>query len=389
MKTFKSSKSTKAMLVALVLLVSLLSAFDYPPNNAAVLYYKASMLYEVDDEMNDMLSDLRKGRIELNDKIKEFVNKNHRLLTIVLDASEIEFCDWGFDFSQGLNVLFPRFGKLKQLTWLILADARILAEQGDYETALSRCISIYKIARHMNERPVICYLVGISLNAVANNCVIEILSDMPQDMETLTWLKDQLNQMDKRPISIKLALYYKREAGITSMNPQKISNAISGLDDGACKEDLLERISSADEKFFERNIKYWNNYMDSAEAAIGLPYSEAYSTLKSLDENLVKDLGENPDLALAAVYAPAWWKIYSLSIRMASHYNAVKTAIEIYMIKAKTGKLPDKLPEGLPKDLFSGKDFQYEKTSEGFILRCQGKDLVKDEIHEYEFKVQK
>ena len=389
MKTFKSSKLTKVILVTLVLLVSTSAAFAYPPDNAAVLYYKASMLYEADDEMNDMLFNLGKGRIELNEKIKEFVKKNHKLLTIVLDASEVENCDWGFDFSQGLNVLFPRFGKLKQLTWLIAADARILAEQGNYKAALGRCISICKIARHMNERPLINYLLSISFNAVANNCVIEILSDMPQDMETLTWLKDQLNQMDERPISIKLALYYKREAGITSMNPQKISNAISGLDDGACKEDLLERISSADEKFFERNIKYWNNYMDSAEAAIDLPYSETYSTLKSLDENLAKDLGENPDLALAATYAPAWWKIYSLSIRMASHYNAVKTAIELYMIKAKTGKLPDKLPEGLPKDLFSCKDFEYEKTDDGFILRCQGKDLVKDEIHEYEFKVKK
>ena len=57
------------------------------------------------------------------------------------------------------------------------------------------------------------------------------------------------------------------------------------------------------------------------------------------------------------------------------------------MIKAKTGKLPDELPAGLPKDLFSDRDFEYIKTADGFILRCQGKDLGKDEIYEYEFKV--
>ena len=59
------------------------------------------------------------------------------------------------------------------------------------------------------------------------------------------------------------------------------------------------------------------------------------------------------------------------------------------MIRARTGKLPDSLPAGLPKDLFSGKDFIYEKTEEGVILRCQGKDMEIDEIHEYEFKVKK
>jgi len=44
-------------------------------------------------------------------------------------------------------------------------------------------------------------------------------------------------------------------------------------------------------------------------------------------------------------------------------------------------------PEGLPKDLFSGKDFRYEKTADGFTLRCRGKDLDKNETYQYEFKV--
>jgi len=65
------------------------------------------------------------------------------------------------------------------------------------------------------------------------------------------------------------------------------------------------------------------------------------------------------------------------------------TAVDIYIINAKTGKLPDAIPASLPKDMFSGKDFEYEKTADGFILRCQGRDLLKDEVHEYEFKVAK
>ena len=67
--------------------------------------------------------------------------------------------------------------------------------------------------------------------------------------------------------------------------------------------------------------------------------------------------------------------------------NAIKAALELYIITAKTGKLPDSLPPGMPKDLFSGKDFKYEKISDGFTLKCQSKDLSKDETHEYKFKV--
>ena len=47
------------------------------------------------------------------------------------------------------------------------------------------------------------------------------------------------------------------------------------------------------------------------------------------------------------------------------------------------------LPAGLPKDLFSGKDFLYEKTDAGFTLTGQGKDLDKDIVQKYEFKVAK
>ena len=42
---------------------------------------------------------------------------------------------------------------------------------------------------------------------------------------------------------------------------------------------------------------------------------------------------------------------------------------------------------GAAKDLFSGKDFVYETTKDGFVLKCQGKDMVKDKVHEYSFKV--
>ena len=129
--------------------------------------------------------------------------------------------------------------------------------------------------------------------------------------------------------------------------------------------------------------------MDAVQAAFDLPYMVAYSKLKQLDEKPSKEFSKNPDATFTAACSPTWLKIYTISTRLGSHSNAIKAAIEIYIIKAKTGKLPDALPAGLPPDLFSGKDFAYEKTKDGFILRCQGKDLGKDEFYQYEFKVKK
>jgi len=115
-------------------------------------------------------------------------------------------------------------------------------------------------------------------------------------------------------------------------------------------------------------------------------YEKEYSQLKQL----ASDFDPNDPTSVAAgVFMPALAKILSLKTRAETHANALKAAIEVYLGFAKMGRLPDVLPPGLPKDLFSGKDFGYEKTKDGFVLRCRGKDLDKDEITQYEFKVKK
>jgi hypothetical protein len=264
------------------------------------------------------------------------------------------------------------------------------ADKGDYKKALGRCISISRMALHLNERPIIHYLVGIAINGANNQCITRFLSEMSQDTEILTWLSGELTELDKQPFSIEPVLRWKREAGITSMSPERINDVVrSGLDDGPFKEMVLKRIHDADERFFERNREYWNNYMDSVEAAFDLPYPQGHAKLKKLDEELTKEYSKNPDATLTPSLAPTWARILSLSIRFGTHSNAIRAAIEIYMIKAKTGTLPDALPEGLPGDLFSDEPFQYERTGDGFILRCRGKDLDRDEAYEYEFKIKK
>jgi hypothetical protein len=45
-------------------------------------------------------------------------------------------------------------------------------------------------------------------------------------------------------------------------------------------------------------------------------------------------------------------------------------------------------PDGVPKDPFSGKDFQYETTQDGFLFRCPAPDLTEGAIvRPFEFKV--
>jgi len=394
MKIINSNKLIKVIFGVLMLLVSTPAALTYPPDNAAVLYYNACLFYQVDRKMGREVSELVKGKIKPNEKIIKHVEKNRYAMNLVIDASEIKDCDWSLDYSKGMELMMPQLAPLKGLAKLLIADARILTQQGGYKTALSRCLTVQKMARHINDRMLIMYLVGMGINDYAYNCSRYILSNMPQDMETLTWLNSKLIQLDKEPFSAKPGLYGEiemKESEIRMENKENFLKALS--DENISPPDIrklaLDRVRKADEQFFKRNREYWNNYIADTIAAFDLPYPQAYSKLKQLGEKSSKEFSKNPNATLAAVFASAYVRFYNYEVKDKTYYGAIKTAIEIYMIKAKTGKLPDNLPAGMPKDLFSGKDFQYEKTSEGFILRCQGKDLVKDEIHQYEFKVKK
>ena len=129
--------------------------------------------------------------------------------------------------------------------------------------------------------------------------------------------------------------------------------------------------------------------MDRVKTAFGLPYSEAYATLKQLDKDASEDFEKNPDATLTMCLAPTFLRIYVLSVRLEAGSDALRTAVEVYLAKARTGQLPEALPDNLPAEPFSGKPFEYTRTADGFVLRCRGKDLDKDEAYEYEFKVKR
>lgn len=389
----KTLKDVQWLILGAVFFMGAASVWAYPPDNAAVLYYKAIVLYEANDEMAKMLADFSKGGTEPNDKIREFVKQNRSIIKTVLDAYEVKNCDWGLDFSQGPETLLPHLGGMKKLAYLILADTRILAADGHYEEALNRCMSLYKMARHVNDRYLICYLVGNAIHRLTNDSVIRIMRQMPQDVQSLTRLKSQLIAIDSIPLSIKPAMEGERETMLLTISPEKTMDDILRLLEvwGVKEESVKKKIQSFDKAMIDRNREYLEDYYAGVNAAFDMPYAEGYAVLTNLAQKVKEDAKSKPEAiltnTLALVSDGGYGKIFSHLARTGTQDNAIKTAIEIYLIKAKAGKLPEALPAGPAGDLFSGKPFAYEKTAGGFVLRCQGKDLSRDEICSYEFKV--
>jgi len=394
------------LLTVFILIVCTCPVFALPPepDNAALLYYQAFCVYEKpDDTMKDMIRDLAKGNIEPNPTITRYIESCRPAIKLVENAGELSKCYWGVKYSDGLDAQARYLAETKMLTYIILADTRIALSRDDYDLAIQRCLTARKLAIDVGQDPLaVGYLVEKAIEKLTNKCIQEILSAGVIDLQTLQQLKAQLNKLDSRIKPVEFFLETEQEVMAMYATPERFQDLLPYIDPESLprlvnasddtRECILSYVRNADEQFCRKNMAYYNDYWAEIFSAFKLPYQRAYNKLEELEKKYLEnynDCQENPDAILTVLLGPALYNLYNNGIQSETFSNAVKTALEIYIIAAQTGQLPDSLPAGMPKDLFSGKDFQYEKTAEGFILRCQGKDLVKDEIHEYEFKVQK
>ncbi len=363
-----------------------------PRQNAALIYYQTFLLYQPDSNMENTLADYFKGKIELKSEIELFVRNHKRVIEYATKASNIRECDWGLDYSSGSESQPPGLIESRSLAQLLLVDAKILGTQGKYNTALQRCLTVKRMARHISDRPSITYLVAMVLDTQADHFVMDLLPAVSNDLETLSWLKDKLNQIEKIPLTLKDCVEYREQSAAINMQKEKKDEILQRVlsEEGPEPASIgvvgLDRIRAADEAFFERNREYWKKYMSQVKATLLLPYHQAMKQLKSLSDKPAKDTVKNADATLTPIFRPALEAFYSREVKNKTFSNAILVALEVYSIRAKTGELPKALPKDLPKDLFSGKDFKYEKSSQEFILRCREKDVLEEKVHSYPFK---
>jgi len=396
MKTI-TNKLKAATCISIMLLILNSPAFAYPPDpdNAALLYYQAYIAYEKsDDTMNDMVSDLSRGKIEPNERIRKYIENCREAIDNAVAAAEIPNCNWGLRYSKAFEMSLSHLAQTRKLAFIISAEIRILAADGEYKKALNRCLTLHRISKHMGDETIISFLVAMALGRMADNQIQYVLGEMPQDMKTLTWLKSQLAIIDSRTLSSRGTTEYERELSLEHMQLDKLKQLIEIVNGKPIKPNSkeAEQLRNVDQTTIDKNRAYYIKHMDTLQTILSTPinYQKVYPELKSLNEQPKKDVAENNiDAYITSIVSPAFDKIISVETRDKTFSNAVKAAIEIYIHKAKTGQLPETLPEGLPKDLFSGKDFRCKKTTNGFVLSCRGRDLDKNEIYSYEFKVKK
>jgi len=214
--------------------------------------------------------------------------------------------------------------------------------------------------------------------------MIDVVGKASGDASLLRWLKDELatspqwNLTPVRPLKIEM------EIALDAMQVGKLDAFVRIATEDEHTRAKIREMASEDvlaqgRALYSQRVSSMIRIMGSSK-----PYEEVHTQLEQLGSSLDPNV---PSSAIARVMLPAFSRVYTLGVRTDTNVNAARAGIEICLQRAESGKLPATLPAGLPKDPFSGQDFRYERTDDGFILRCQGKDLDKDVAEGFKFVV--
>jgi hypothetical protein len=392
MNTIHTIKSHVTLLL-LIAFVTNAAVSAYPPDNAAMLYYKAFMLLQESRNVPpEVMADFMDGKIKSNEQIRGYLKDSQPAIKILEEATKIEKCQWALDHSKGFDLPMPELAKARRSTFLLVTDAQKLTEDGNIKEAFNRCLTAHRMANHISSDDLlISNLVGIAIHAKSDKTIKNILSRTSNSAEMLTWLKSGIIAVSQKQPSLKTVLKTESEIAVREMRKEKLDEILKlEPDDEIWKKlpaDLREKIKQGDESFLKAGREYYKNFITTVQEIMNMSYPESYRQLEELTQKSVKDASTNPGAVFAVIFAPTLPKLLSMEIRYKTSANALNCALGIYAHKAEAGKLPDDIPVDSPKDLFSGRNFEYEKTKNGFVLRCRGRDLFEDKIHEYEFKV--
>ena len=268
-------------MVLATILSCVLNATIYAPENAA-------------DAWNDLFVQIEGVEIPQTTQSEWTVIEKEQyklLLPLIKQINEIAkmpTCDWGLDYSQGLEMELPHLGDIRQAAQLMAFSIQGDAEIGNYASALQGMESLIGISQQATDgRTIITSLVSYSIFAMDKKTtfVIDSSEDVDQ-LDSLQSVISLLNQFD--PFGIRSSVAGEQEI----VSDWLLETDLSAVDlEGNFDSDDLEAIRDDENLDIQMQVSSYNEAMDQMVEVFAMPdEKEALEKLSELQEAV--ELGE-------------------------------------------------------------------------------------------------
>ena len=389
--------------VALVLCVGTVASATLPadPDNAAFLYYQAVLRLELYQPpypscpaaaVTKFVVHRRGGENQVREYLDSRIGQG--VVVLAEKATQMPRCDWGFTYSLGW-VPDDFVGSLRKLGFVLAAKARLQTADGQYRDALETCLALRRFSAHVGDATSILWAASNDADHRALVAVKDVLDAMPIDADLLTWLREELISNPGMPWHPQAALKRFAELEIRERNalPQDYEgereNLLKRVKDDAAREEL-GRLSDAE--LLVRAQESFDAFLEEAQKIWGrdISLTEQWNQLGPLFDRYGQKSKQGEPIRLLGGLLSQTRRFHKMHINGVAFSNSLFAALEIYLVRARTGQLPDTLPAGLPVDPYTDRPFVYETTETGFLLRCPNVPPEfgwRDGQREFKFKV--
>jgi hypothetical protein len=331
-------------------------------DNAALQYWQAvALLPAYDKEQDKLLEHWKDAPVDA--ATLKLLESSRTSLMYVQRATRKPHCDWGLDYSDGLELLMPHLSKLRNLARLSLLDARHEFSRKHWQAGAAEASSMFIVARHAGQEPVlIAILVGNAIDQMAIECLALHLPEM--DEAALKTVSARLDGLPASAGLVQKALLKEKQIGCECLLP-KMEEA-EHQKAGSWRDVLTRYASEADKARLKDLHEYDEALKFSREL---LPVYDRMAELAALPRaefarqygDLAKKIrATNP---LAHLMLPALDKFRDGQDRHDARVALLKAAIAV----VQGG--PDALKQ--IRDPFGDGPFEYRRLDKGFELKSK------------------
>lgn len=403
------------------------------PDDAATVYLQAAVCLEVPDPCTFRLLRIEPFERKPDDYVRAYLNKSLPAIRLIQLGSQIPDCDFALVDVPGTGS--SGWQSLRAFSPLMVKHAWALADDGYYREAFENCLVAYRVARHLGDKTKMYYIIACEADYRAISTMLLILQETPSDVEILRWLRQEPTIMEGIPWRPAETLRKWRDTELLSLeamrgdHPFERSWAMKQIEaesQGSEKSDSPgAKILIVDEteweqikKFSDAQLQVWmlcrqrvyrgchydlapseklmaqacRAYDALADSAVeilesDISYKEKQARLDELRGDLYEQREAYAPICILGEALLDFSAYHGLQVGNTAYLNLVKAALEIRLIAAETGDVPQSLPEGLPEDPYTAEDFGYEPTDSGFILRLDPQEVSKCRDREFLFKI--
>jgi hypothetical protein len=305
------------------------------------------------------------------------------------------------------SIAQPPLSSLRRLAFMSIWRSRINRDQGRLQQSIDDCFVVVRCAAHWQGKgTIIQQLVGLGINNLAHQEILDILADRKLSADELEGLQEQLSKIypgDYPLINIeseKLIFMDIIQHSFTDGGPGG-GHLIPGswnkyMDLGSPAPD----VDKTEERLYMPFYTAVSMYHARRDATVAkaneifdleskltrmTPYERHVSNIKTPDE-IMHDSWENYRFFLIQIFLPATTRVSELGYRGKMVHEATLALLAVLRWQLQNNQYPATLDElvaagllkELPKDPYSDKSFVYKKKDDDFILYSVGPNFKDD-----------